>query len=293
MTLASKFTIARIVLVPVFLFIAALGFPGWNIWAAVVYIVASLTDTIDGHIARHYNQISDFGKLVDPIADKLLTSAAMCVLVGWGKMPGWVAMILITRDVIVSAFRILAANRNIVLAARNSGKIKTVLQIVAYCAYLFGVQIVGHIVIAAATLVTVYSLYDYIYANRSVLTRDTIGPFVRSFLGQLLTAYAIFWLLSTMRMHPFVAMIFIGCDNIVSAISVTSSSKHRPIALRLSGVCMRCVEIILLVYSFAWKPLLGTDVLYLLLLLICIGAVVWHCLDVWNLSRTPKNVRVQ
>ncbi len=293
MTLASKFTIARIVLVPVFLLIAALGFPGWNIWAAVVYIVASLTDTIDGHIARHYNQISDFGKLVDPIADKLLTSAAMCVLVGWGKMPGWVAMILITRDVIVSAFRILAANRDVVLAARNSGKIKTVLQIIAYCAYLFDVQLAGHIVIAAATLVTVYSLYDYIYANRSVLIRDTIGPFVRSFLGQLLTAYAIFWLLSIGGMHPVVAMIFIGCDNIVSAICVTSSSKHHPIPLRISAICMRMLEIVLLVYSFVWKPLAGIDILYLVLLLASAGGVVWHCLDVWKLSRVPKTARVQ
>lgn len=293
MTLASKFTIARIVLVPVFLLIAALGFPHWNIWAAVVYIVASLTDTIDGHIARHYNQISDFGKLVDPIADKLLTSAAMCVLVGWGKLPAWVAMILITRDVIVSAFRILAANCDVVLAARNSGKIKTVLQIVAYCAYLFNVPLIGHIVIAAATLVTVYSLYDYIFANRSVLTQNNIGAFVRSFLGQLLTAYAIFWLLSVDRMHPIIAMIFIGCDNIVSAICVTSSSKHHPIPLRLSGICMRGLEIVLLVYSFAWKSLWGMDVFYLILLLICTGMVVWNCLDVWNLSRTPKMARVQ
>ena len=81
MTLASKFTIARIILAPMFVVLAAIGFAHWNLWAAGVFVIASLTDMIDGQIARRYNQVSDFGKLIDPIADKLLTTAAMVVLV--------------------------------------------------------------------------------------------------------------------------------------------------------------------------------------------------------------------
>ena len=142
MTLASKFTIARIILAPLFVIIAAIGFPHWNLWAAGIFIIASLTDCIDGQIARRYNQVSDFGKLIDPIADKLLTTAAMVVIVAWGKMPSWVAMILITRDVVVNSLRVVAAERGFILAAMNSGKIKTVLLFCIFLPAFFTVVII-------------------------------------------------------------------------------------------------------------------------------------------------------
>ena len=182
-----------------------------TLWAAGIFIVASLTDRIDGQIARRYNQVSDFGKLIDPIADKLLTTAAMVVIVAWGKMPSWVAMMfLITRDVVVNSLRVVAAERGFILAAMNSGKIKTVLQLVAYVLYLFEWQLAAHIVMGAACLTTLWSLFEYVGANRSLFGKDRTctRSFIVGFIDKLVLSYLVFYLtgigaLSAISGHVF------------------------------------------------------------------------------------------
>ena len=119
-TTANKITMARMVLIPVFL---VLAYTGHMMWALAVYIIACLSDFADGYIARHYNQVSDFGKFLDPLADKLLVTAAMLVFVQWGRMPAWAVMIVLTREFAVSGLRMVAASGGKVLAAGGSGKI--------------------------------------------------------------------------------------------------------------------------------------------------------------------------
>ena len=125
MTTANKLTFLRIVLVPVFLLILYLAFPGANWWALGVFIAASLTDTLDGFVARRYNQITNMGKFMDPLADKMLTMAAMCWFVQNGQMAGWVLAAVLLREFAVSGLRLVAIEHGRVIAAAWSGKIKT------------------------------------------------------------------------------------------------------------------------------------------------------------------------
>ena len=128
MTTASKITLVRVVLIPVYMVLMLLSANGadWLRWAAVaVFVIASISDFLDGYIARHYNQVSDFGKFLDPLADKLLVTACMMIFVGWGRMPSWVVFIVIAREFAISGLRMVAANNGTVIAAGWSGKIKT------------------------------------------------------------------------------------------------------------------------------------------------------------------------
>ena len=113
MTTASKITLVRVVLIPVYMVLMLLSAGGaeWLRWAAVaVFIIASVSDFLDGYIARHYNQVSDFGKFLDPLADKLLVTACMMIFVGWGRMPSWLVFIVIAREFAISGLRMVAAN---------------------------------------------------------------------------------------------------------------------------------------------------------------------------------------
>ena len=127
MTTASKITLVRVVLIPVFMVLLLCS--GGNDalrWAALgVFVVASISDFVDGYIARHYNQVTDFGKFLDPLADKLLVTACMMIFVGWGRMPSWVVFIVIAREFAISGLRMVAASNGTVIAAGWSGKIKT------------------------------------------------------------------------------------------------------------------------------------------------------------------------
>ena len=130
MTLANKLTLVRIGAVPVLLVLLYLGKP-WALWVAVaVYIVACVTDTLDGYIARHYDQITNFGKFMDPLADKILVIAVMCVFVERGQMAGWVLALVLLREFGVSGLRLLAVERGRVIAAAWSGKIKTIVTMI-------------------------------------------------------------------------------------------------------------------------------------------------------------------
>lgn len=167
MTTASKITLARVALIPVFMLVLLLGYN----WAAlIIFAVASLTDFVDGYIARHYNQVSDFGKFLDPLADKLLVTAAMLVFVQWGRMPAWAVMIVLTREFAVSGLRMVAASGGKVLAAGWSGKIKTASTMVGLCCMMvFPLVWLDWTVTAVIVITTLYSGIEYFVQNWDVI----------------------------------------------------------------------------------------------------------------------------
>lgn len=166
MTTASKITLARVALIPVFMALLLLGY---NWVALAVFAVASLTDFVDGYIARHYNQTSDFGKFLDPLADKLLVTAAMLIFVQWGRMPAWAVMIVLTREFAVSGLRMVAASGGLVLAAGWSGKVKTFSTMVGLCLMMvFSYTWLDWVVIAVITVTTLYSGVEYFVKNWKV-----------------------------------------------------------------------------------------------------------------------------
>ena len=174
MTTASKITLARVAMIPVYMVFMYLsgGQAGLWMWLALaVFIIASVTDFVDGYIARHYNQVSDFGKFMDPLADKLLTIAAMCCFCEWGKFPAWALMIVLTREFAVSGLRMVAGPKGKVIAAGKSGKFKTASTMVGLCVLMAfpGSVIVDWVVIAMIVITTVYSGVEYFIQNWNVL----------------------------------------------------------------------------------------------------------------------------
>lgn len=177
MTTASKVTMIRIALIPFFMAAALLDFRHSGIVALVLFLLASATDGIDGYIARKYNQTTDFGKFIDPLADKLLVTSAMLIFVQWGTMPAWVLMVVLTREFAVSGLRMIAASKGDVIAAAGCGKIKTVVTIVCISVMLvivdFGhvprMELVNQVAIALILLTTLYSGIEYFAKNHRVL----------------------------------------------------------------------------------------------------------------------------
>lgn len=184
MNLPNKLTVFRIILIVPFIIMllggkydygssALSGIMRYSDYIALAFfIVASLTDLIDGWIARKYNLITNFGKFMDPLADKLLVCAAMIALVELGRIPAWIVIIIISREFIISGFRLIAADNNVVIAANYWGKVKTVVQMVMVClmiADISGLRILTDIVMWAALLLTVISLADYLVKNWGVM----------------------------------------------------------------------------------------------------------------------------
>ena len=166
-TTANKITMFRIVLIPVFLVFA---YTGLKYWALAVYIIACLSDVADGYIARHYNQVSNFGKFVDPLADKMLVLSAMCFFIENGQMPGWAVAIVLFREFAVSGLRLIAVERGRVIAAAWSGKVKTASTMVCICLMLLIARPALDLVCAAVILVTtVYSGAEYFVKNKDVV----------------------------------------------------------------------------------------------------------------------------
>ena len=177
MTTANQLTLLRMALIPVFLGVLYAGFPGSRYWALGIFIAASLTDLLDGYIARHYDQITNFGKFMDPLADKVLVMAAMCWFVEEGRMPGWVLAVVLLREFAVSGMRLVAVEQGRVIAAGWSGKVKTAATMVCLCLMLLTgapeprdsapdfVAMAGSAVIAVTTL---YSGAEYLIKNRDV-----------------------------------------------------------------------------------------------------------------------------
>jgi CDP-diacylglycerol--glycerol-3-phosphate 3-phosphatidyltransferase len=165
-TTANKITIFRIILIPVFM---VLEYLGYNYWALAVYIIACLSDMADGYIARHYNQVSNFGKFMDPLADKVLVLAAMCIFIENGQMPAWAVVIVLFREFAVSGLRLIAVEQQRVIAAAWSGKIKTGCTMVGLCIMLFTANSTINLVVTwVIILTTVYSGVEYFYVNRDV-----------------------------------------------------------------------------------------------------------------------------
>ena len=174
MTTASKITLVRVALIPVYMVLmyASRGEAGIMMWSALlVFIIASLTDFVDGHIARKYNQVSDFGKFLDPLADKLLTIAAMAMFCQWGKFPAWALVIVLTREFAVSGLRMVAGPKGKVIAAGKSGKFKTASTMVGLCVWMAfpGISILGTFVMWMIVITTVYSGVEYFIQNWNVL----------------------------------------------------------------------------------------------------------------------------
>lgn len=174
MTTANKLTFLRIALIPVFLLILYIGFPGANWVALAVFILASLTDTLDGYVARHYHQVSNLGKFLDPLADKVLVAAAMCWFVQAGRMPGWVLAAVLLREFAVSGLRLVAVEQGQVIAAAWSGKVKTASTMVCLCLMLaIGAPYSAPDYLGIACnwvilLTTLYSGVEYFVKNKHV-----------------------------------------------------------------------------------------------------------------------------
>lgn len=174
MTLASKITIVRVLLIPVVMVFMYLSGGQTNLWqwiALGVFIVASLSDYVDGQIARKYNQVTDFGKFLDPLADKLLVIAVMTVFCQWGLMPAWALMIVLAREFAVTGLRLVAVGKGTVIAAGWSGKIKTASTMVGLCFMMAfpAVQWLGITVNAIIVVTTVYSGLEYFVKNGKCL----------------------------------------------------------------------------------------------------------------------------
>lgn len=175
MNLPNKLTIFRVILIPFFVFfMLAPYFPDNGKYIAVaIFIIASLTDMLDGKIARKYNLVTNFGKFMDPLADKLLVCSAMICLVATGQLASWIVIIIISREFIISGFRLIAADNGIVIAASWWGKAKTISQmimIILLVADFGGVfDMIGQVMIYLALVLTVVSLVDYIAKNKQVL----------------------------------------------------------------------------------------------------------------------------
>ena len=174
MTLASKITLARVALIPAFMatMYASNGQAGlWMYISLAIFIVASLTDFVDGYIARHYNQTTDFGKFLDPLADKLLVLAAMVMFCQWGMFPAWAVMIVLTREFAVSGLRMVAGPKGKVIAAGKSGKVKTASTMVGLCAMMAlpGISWLNTLVIAIIVITTLYSGVEYFIQNWNCL----------------------------------------------------------------------------------------------------------------------------
>ena len=170
MTLASKITLVRVAMIPVYLVTMYLsgGVTGtWMYVSLAIFIIASLTDFLDGYIARHYNQTTDFGKFLDPLADKLLVIAAMCMFCQWGVFPAWALMIVLTREFAVTGLRLIAVQKGNVIAAGWSGKVKTASTMVGLCVMMAlpGIPVLSWVVIAVIVVTTLYSGIEYFVQN--------------------------------------------------------------------------------------------------------------------------------
>ncbi len=174
MNLANKLTVFRVVLVPFYVFFMLTDFTAYNRYIALtIFVIATITDKLDGTIARKYNMITSFGKFMDPIADKLLVCSALVCLVSSGEIPAWTVIVIIAREFIISGIRLIAAENGVAIAASWWGKIKTIAQMAMIIVILINADIfyiLEQILIYVSLLLTVVSAIDYILKNKNVLT---------------------------------------------------------------------------------------------------------------------------
>ena len=173
MNLPNKLTMFRVILIPFFVLFMLVDITTVDKWIALaIFIVASLTDLLDGHIARKYNLITNFGKFMDPLADKLLVCSALICLVELGRIPSWIVIVIIAREFIISGFRLIASDNGVVIAASYWGKFKTTFQMVMIClmiANMDALSLLTNIIMWIALVLTVVSLLDYLIKNRDIM----------------------------------------------------------------------------------------------------------------------------
>ena len=176
MNLPNKLTIFRVILIPFFVLFLLLEPDNqtFRLIADLIFIVASLTDMLDGKIARKYHLVTNFGKFMDPLADKLLVCAAMVCLVATGQLAAWIVIIIISREFIISGFRLIASDNGIVIAASMWGKFKTVFQMLMILVLIANIPLaafdmIGTVLTYVALVLTVVSLVDYIAKNKDIL----------------------------------------------------------------------------------------------------------------------------
>ena len=176
MNLPNKLTMFRVILIPFFVVFLLVDITSVDNWIALaIFIIASLTDMLDGMIARKYNLVTNFGKFMDPLADKLLVCSALVCLVELERIPAWVVIIIIAREFIISGFRLIASDNGVVIAASYYGKFKTTFQILMICLMIADIEEISMftmIVMWIAVILTVVSLIDYLVKNKDVM-KDT------------------------------------------------------------------------------------------------------------------------
>ena len=180
MNLPNKLTVLRVIMIP--FFVVALMMEGgasqtWRLIAAAIFVTASLTDFLDGSIARKYNLVTNFGKFMDPLADKLLVCSALICLIELGQLPAWMVLIIISREFIISGFRLIASDNGVVIAASYWGKWKTVFQMISVILLILNISALSMVTTIAlwiALALTVISLIDYIKKNIGILTEGDI-----------------------------------------------------------------------------------------------------------------------
>ena len=176
MNLPNKLTLFRVILIPFFVFfLLAPYFTGYGNYIAVaIFIIASITDFLDGRIARKYNLVTNFGKFMDPLADKLLVSSALIGLIALDRIPAWIVIIIIAREFNISGFRLVAADNGVVIAASYWGKFKTAFQMITVIVLILNIPgkafaVIGTVLIYISLALTVISLIDYLAKNKDVL----------------------------------------------------------------------------------------------------------------------------
>ncbi len=180
MNLPNKLTVMRVILIP--FFVAALLWDGGDsdgmrILSAAIFIIASLTDMLDGKIARKYNLVTNFGKFMDPLADKLLVCSALICLIELEQIPAWMVIVIISREFIISGFRLVASDNGVVIAASYWGKFKTTFQMIAVILMILDIDALSPLTTATiwiALILTVVSLVDYIAKNHKILTEGSM-----------------------------------------------------------------------------------------------------------------------
>lgn len=176
MNLPNKLTMFRVILIPFFVVFLLVDITNYDKWIALgIFIVASLTDLLDGKIARKYNLVTNFGKFMDPLADKLLVCSALICLVALNRISAWMVIVIIAREFIISGFRLVASDNGVVIAASYWGKFKTTFQMVMIClmiADLEALHLLTMVVTWVAVILTVVSLADYLVKNKDVM-KDT------------------------------------------------------------------------------------------------------------------------
>ncbi|HIS25441.1 MAG TPA: CDP-diacylglycerol--glycerol-3-phosphate 3-phosphatidyltransferase [Candidatus Pullilachnospira intestinigallinarum] len=175
MNTPNKLTLLRVIMIPFFVFFMLAGLGSWSKWAALlVFVAASMTDWLDGYLARRDHLVTDFGKFMDPLADKLLVCSALICLTDMNRIPSWVVIIIIGREFIISGFRLIASDNGVVIAANYWGKAKTVCQMLMIILLIAdlgsGFFVAEQVLIYASLLLTVISLVTYLWQNRKVLS---------------------------------------------------------------------------------------------------------------------------